>query len=207
MLILYGIDFSSRSNKVKMCANAIGIPFKFKEVNMLKGEHKSPSYLDLHPGGKIPVIEDDGFVLFESVTIMKYLCRKHESVLYPVDLHRQALVDQWCDYASQQLDVQVVRVAFNVFVAPKIGQPASQKSIEMGTEMIHQLLPVFESHLKRSAFLVGDDFTIADINLLAITDPFTMLKIDTQRYPKFNEWRAKLEAMPFYQDTKTAFSS
>lgn len=206
MFTLYGNDFSSRSNKVKLCANAIGIPFEFIEVDLLKGAHKKPWYLQLHPGGKIPVIDDNGFRLFESVAIMKYLCRKQQSPLYPHEMKAQAIVDQWCDYASQHLDVQMVRVAYPIFIAPKIGEPVSEKSIEMGKKMIYQLMPVFELALSQSAYLAGADLTIADINLLAITDPAKKLSLDFQRYPHFTKWRAKLKAMPFYQKTKTAFS-
>ncbi len=206
MLKLYGIDFSPRSNKVKMVLNALAVPFEFIEVDMLKGAHKKPDYLKLHPGGKIPVIDDNGFVLFESVAICKYLARKQNSSLYPAELKAQAVVDQWCDYASQHLDVQVVRVAFNVFVAPKINEPVSEKSIELGKAMIIKLLPVFDQALSRHDYLAGDHLTLADINLLATIDPFTMLQLDIAAFSHLQKWQKKLKSEAFYRNTKTSFN-
>lgn len=206
MIKLYGIDFSTRSNKVKMCLTAMNLPYEYIEVNLLKGENKQSTHLMLHPGGKVPVLDDNGFILFESVAIMKYLCRQYKFAWYPEDIKTQALVDQWCDYASQHLDVQVVRVAFNVILAPSLDQHVSEKSIELGKEMILQLLPIFDVHLSKSPYLVDDAITIADVNLLSIIDPLEKIGINLSIFPNIATWREKLQACDFYQKTKTAFN-
>ncbi|MEE8263545.1 MAG: glutathione S-transferase N-terminal domain-containing protein, partial [Gammaproteobacteria bacterium] len=100
MLKIYGTDPSSPVNAVRMCANALGLEYEYIQVNMLEGEHKSEKYLALNPVGKVPTIDDDGFTVFESAAIMKYLCRKNDTNYYPQDLFRQAIVDQWLSFVS-----------------------------------------------------------------------------------------------------------
>ena len=83
MLKIYGIDFSPAANAVRMCANALGLDYEYKVLDVFEGEHKTDAYLALNPFGKLPVIDDDGFLLFESSAIVKYLSRKAGSKLYP----------------------------------------------------------------------------------------------------------------------------
>ena len=81
MLKIYGADLSSPANKVRFAANALGLEYEYIQVKLRDGEHKKSEFLKINPVGKIPVIDDDGFVLFESGAIAKYLCVKHNSAL------------------------------------------------------------------------------------------------------------------------------
>ena len=113
MLKIYGFDFSSPANKVRMCANALGLEYEYIQVNMQEGEHKSDKYLAVNPAGKVPAIDDDGFTLFESNAIMKYFCDKSSSSYYPKDPLERAVVDQWCDFVSIHVYMALGRVVFN----------------------------------------------------------------------------------------------
>ena len=78
MLKIYGADLSPPSNKVRFVANELGLDYEYNSVNLVSGENQSEGHLKLHPGGKVPVIDDDGFVLFESNAIIRYLAAKCE---------------------------------------------------------------------------------------------------------------------------------
>ena len=97
MLTIYGADLSSPSNKVRFVANVLGLEYTYRPVKLREGENKSEWYVQLHPAAKIPVMDDDGFVLFESNAICKYLLTQKNSPLYPQELKSRAIVDQWVD--------------------------------------------------------------------------------------------------------------
>ena len=93
MLKFYGVGVSNNVNKVRFVANALGLDYELQPVNLLEGEQRSPEFLDLNPVGKVPVMQDGEFTLFESMAISKYLANKENSSLYPQDLstHSQSM--------------------------------------------------------------------------------------------------------------------
>ena len=113
MLTIYGFDFSSPANKVRFAANAMGLQYEYKRVNLLAGEQKTPEFLKLNPIGRVPAIDDNGFKVFESAVIIKYLADKNNSPLYPKDLQKRTIVDQWIDFANLHVATALQRVTFN----------------------------------------------------------------------------------------------
>ncbi len=103
MLQIYGVELSFPTNKVRFTANALGLEYSFKRVNLAAGEQKQPDFLKLNPIGKVPVLKDDQLCLFESNAICRYLARKEKSPLFPEELSKQAIVDQWMEIASMRL--------------------------------------------------------------------------------------------------------
>lgn len=205
MLKIYGFDFSSPANKVRMCANALGLEYEYIQVNMQEGEHKSDKYLAVNPAGKVPAIDDDGFTLFESNAIMKYFCDKSSSSYYPKDPLERAVVDQWCDFVSIHVYMALGRVVFNKIVAPQMGFDVDERSLRDGQVFLGQFLPVIEGQLGKTEFLAGDELTIADFCLLATVDPAEMIELDLTPYPKLNAWRENLRAQEFYQNVHKFF--
>jgi glutathione S-transferase len=199
MLKIYGIDVSPPVNAVRMCANALGLEYEYIQVNIPEGEHKSEKYLALNPVGKVPAIDDDGFTVFESAAIMKYLCRKNDANYYPQDLFRQAIVDQWLSFVCVHIYMALARVLFNKVIGPLIGAPVDEQSLKTGYEFLARFLPVIEGQLKKTKYLAGDELTIADFALLANVDPAEVIELDLSQYPKLNAWRENLRSQDFYQ--------
>ena len=85
MLKIYGANLSGPANKVRFTANYLGLDYEYVQVKIREGEHRHPEFLAINPVGKIPAMDDDGFVLFESSAIVRYLAEKHDSDLYPKD--------------------------------------------------------------------------------------------------------------------------
>lgn len=198
MLKIYGSDLSGPANKVRFAANALGLPYEYIRVNMREGEHKKPEYIQLHPAGKVPVLDDDGFVLFESNAMMKYLAGKKKSDLYPQDLKERMVVDQWIDFASFHVGDAVSRVTYNRFFASLRNFPVDESSLKAGLEFLNRYLPIIDGQLGRHAYLAGDKLTLADINLLAILDPAEVANIDLSPYKNIVRWRKELKAKDFY---------
>ena len=200
MIKLYGHKFSPPSNKVEMCINALGLEYEFIFVDLLKGQQRAEDFLSITPFGKVPVLVDGSLKLSESNAIIKYLCRKAKSDLYPSGLEEQAEVDMWCDFIGQHLTMGAyVKVMFNKMVAPRIGVEPDQRAVKEGYEFIEKHLSVIEKKLNKTKFLAGDKMTIADICLLAVIDPSEMIDVDLKMYPKLTAWRDNLKAQNFYQ--------
>ena len=199
MLIIYGADLSSPSNKVRFVANYMRLPYEYRRVSIRKGENKTEAFLQKHPAGKIPVIEDGGFILFESDAIIMYLAEKEESPLYPKTLQAKALVHQWMNFSSFHINQAVNRVVFNRVFAPRISADVDQASLNDGVRFLQRFLPVVDGQLARQPFLAMKEITLADMTLLAALDPAEAAEIDLSPYVYLEKWRQTLMKEPFYR--------
>jgi glutathione S-transferase len=181
-----------------MCAEAIGLEYEAVAVDLGRGEQRAKAYLAINPFGKVPAIDDDGFYLFESNAIMKYLCRKHGSRLYPETVEGQAVVDQWCDFAASLLGPAYGRIVFNRVLAPATGARVDETSLADGLGFIGRYLPVVDAHLDVNPYLAGPSLTIADIAVLATLDPSEAADIELSTHPALYRWREQLRTQPFY---------
>ncbi|MCR9212911.1 MAG: glutathione S-transferase family protein [Proteobacteria bacterium] len=205
MLNIYGFHLSQPSNAVRMLANALGLEFEYHELNAPEGEHRAPEHIKRHPVGKMPAIEDGDVTLFESTAIMKYLCKKAGSDMYPDDLIKQAKIDQWCSFVSVHVYMAYGRVVFNRLLAPQLGFPVDETSLAAGEEFLERFLPAIDQQLGSSKYLAGDSLSIADILLLATIDPSEAVGIDLKKYPNLIAWREALVPQAFYQDVHAFF--
>jgi len=199
MIKLYGVGFSYNVNKVRYCLNHLGLKYDWVQTNPMQGENKTEEFLRISPTGKIPAIEVDGIAIFESNAINKFLATKNDSDLYPADLNRRVVVDQWLDYGAIHISNAMGRVMFNRILAPMIGAEVDEKSLKAGVDFLGLYLPICDKQLSKNKYLAGDKLTVADINLLAILDPSEVGKIDLSHYTNVVKWRNGLKAQPFYQ--------
>ena len=198
MLTIYGSDLSAPAIKVRLTASFLGLDYKWQIVNLRAGEQKQEWFLKINPVGKVPAMDDDGFYLFESNAICKYLCDKHASPLYPKDAKKRAIVDQWVDYISFHVGANFMPVVYNRVFAPRRGQPVNEKAISDGLEALKQYLPVLEKQLTRHKQVAWEQTSLADIVLLALLEPAEMAQIDLSAYPKLSAWRNTLKKQKFY---------
>ncbi len=199
MIKLYGIGLSNNVSKVRYCLNLLNLKFDWVQTNPMAGENQSPEYKSIAASGKIPAIDIDGFRLFESNAINRYLAVSNNSALYPQDAKNRAVVDAWTDYASIHVGHAIGRVLFNRAFAPMMGQKADQESIRVGLEFLDKYFPVLDKQLSENRFIAGQNLSLADINLLAVLDPCELSQISVDKYPALKKWRAGLQSQPFYQ--------
>ena len=198
MLIIYGSDLSAPAIKVRLTASFLGVKHKWQLVNLREGEQKQEWYLKINPVGKVPAIDDDGFHLFESNAICRYLCDKHNSALYPKDVKKRATIDQWIDYASFHIGANFMPVVYNRLFAPLRGIPVNEKAITDGLGFLKQYFPIIEKQLTQHKYMVSQEMSLADIILLALLEPAEKAQIDLSVYPKLNAWRSDLKKQSFY---------
>lgn len=198
MLKLYGSNLSSPSNKVRFVANHLGLKYEYVLVNLRTGEQLKAEFIKINPVGKIPAIDDDGFYLFESNAIIRYLADKNNSPLYPKPLKERAVVDEWMDFGSMHVGMAVSKVTYNRLFAPMRGQPVDENSIKEGLGFLDRFLPVVDGQLAKGKYLTGNALTLADFNMLAVLDPAEASHIDITKYTNIVRWRNALRKESFY---------
>ena len=199
MIKLYGMGLSFNVNKVRYCLNYLNLKYDWVQTNPIAGENQTPEFMNVSPTGKIPAIEIDGLRLFESNAINRYLAASNNSLIYPQDAGKRAIVDAWMDYVAIHAAHALGRVLFNRVFAPMTGQKVDQDSIRVGLEFLGKYFPILEKQLSQNPYLAGKEFSLADINLLAVLDPCELAQISIDRYPALKKWRTGLKSQPFYQ--------
>jgi glutathione S-transferase len=199
MLKIYGADLSSPSNKIRFTANYLNIPYEYTRVSLRDGEHRKEWFLKLTPVGKIPVIDDDGFVLFESGAIIKYLAGKNNSDLYPADVKRRALIDQWMDFSILHVGNALSQVTYNRIFVSFAGGMADVKAVEQNLAFLVRFLPVLDQQLGNHQYLAGKELSLADLSLVAALDPAEASQIDLSGYKNIVRFRREMMEKEFYK--------
>ncbi len=212
MLRIWGRISSINVQKVVWCALELGCEFERIEAGGDFGVVDTPAYGRLNPNRKVPVIEDDGFVLWESNAIVRYLCAKHgstvassplrslapsggePSVLMPGSLTARAECDRWMDWQATEFS-PILRDAFWQLIRTPVAkrQPAL---IEDSIRRSEPMLAILDEALAHRPFLVGDSFTMADIP--AGCTVHRWLGLPTERIPRPNvdKWYERIMNRP-----------
>lgn len=204
---IYGHFLSAPANKVRLVASALGLDFEYHQLDLMQGEQKSPEFLKVNPLGKVPAIDDNGFLLFESNAICRYLASKNPSDYYPQDIQQRAIVDQWIDFSSHHILTNTGKILFNVVFAPMMDLTPNQDSIEEGKRYLTQQLPIIEQQLSKTKMLTSDNMTIADVTMIAAMDPFDIIKFDINDYPAISAWRKNIMQQDFYKNVHAHYAA
>ncbi len=198
MLTIYGSDLSSPAIKVRLVASFIGIEHKWQLINLREGEQKSEWFVKINPVGKVPAMDDNGFHLFESNAICRYLAEKHNSPLYPKDLKKRAVVEQWIDFISAHIGIHLSTVVFSRIFAPRMNRPVNEQSLADALKFLDTYFPVVEKQLATHKYIAGNEISLADLILFSLLEPVEIANVSLSAYPKLAAWREGLKEQSFY---------
>jgi len=185
-LKIYGVA-RSRAARVLWMAKELGLDYEHIKVDFATGETRRPEHLALNPNGHIPVIDDDGFVLWESMAINLYLAKKHGSGgLYPARLEDEARAWQWSFWGMTEVERPVLTAMFNRAILPEAQRDAA--AADQAEKALAQPLRVLDGVLAHSAYLLGGNFTVADLNVASILAWARPAQIDMAPFPRVAEW-------------------
>src|SRR3954452_9143661 len=186
MLKIYGIP-RSRAFRTLWMAKELGLEYENVAIDIGTGETRTPDYLAINPNAHIPAIDDDGFVLWESMAINLYLAKKHaRGSLYPIRFEDEALTWQWSFWGMTEVERPVLTALFHRAVLPEDKRDAA--AADAAEKSLAQPLRVLDGALGRSANLLGSEFTVADLNVAAILAWARPAQIDMAPFPKTAEW-------------------
>ena len=164
---LYDFAFSPNSRKVRAVAYELGIPLDHHPVDLLNGAQHTPAFLALNPNGRVPVLDDDDFVLWESTAIMRYLAAKRGGALVPTSAAELANLDRWLSWQLAHLGPAMTKVAFERIVKPVTGQGGpDEAAIAEGTAEFEELSAILDAALDGREYVCGP-LSLADFALAA----------------------------------------
>jgi glutathione S-transferase len=183
MLRLYG-SARSRGVRVLWMLGELGIKFDHKDWLPRAPETRTPEYRALNPNGRVPTIDDDGFILSESMAINFYLAKKHKSPLYPADPKMEARALQWSLWETDRLDRQIVNYARHSKELPAAER--KPEIAEASWKEIVESFDVLEGALSKSEWLAGPAFSVGDLHVAAAL--YRALTLDLGKWPKLSAW-------------------
>jgi glutathione S-transferase len=199
---LYVLPPSPRAFKVIALKNYLGIDCEMQIVDLGQGDQLTPEYIAMNPNRKMPVLEDDGFVLWESNAILLYLAsKKPQSGLWPSDARRQADVLRWLAWESAHWDSESCgMVGYEKVSRGVLGLGSADPAfIARGEQNFNRFAAVLNESLKGREWLTGTNITIADFSIGAWVPAAEMLQLPVANYPEIQRWYEGLAVMPAWR--------
>ncbi|MCV4342391.1 glutathione S-transferase family protein [Pseudomonas capsici] len=199
MLKIWGRKNSSNVRKALWIAEEVGVPYETRDAGGAFGLVDGAEYRAMNPNGRIPMIEDGDFVLWESNAIVRYLAALHASgtPLYPDDPKVRAQADKWMDWTTSTIAASFSPVFWGVVRTP--AEKQDWDKIREGIKTLHSLLKVADDALSRQPYLSGDVFGMGDIPLGCFAYGWFEMPIERPELPHLKAWYERLKTRPAYQ--------
>lgn len=186
-LRIYGIA-RTRAFRALWIAEEVGLDYEHLPIEIGDAGAGSPEFRGINPNGRLPFIADDGFVLFESLAITLYLAKKHSyGTLYPATLEDEAKTWQWTSWALTEVDRGV-----NIWSLHAVRLPEAERDAAKRDEALKVLVKPFrvlDAAAATQPYLLGDDFTVADLNVAAVIS--RAVDMDLSAVPNLAAWLAR----------------
>lgn len=193
MYKLYGILFSQGVRRVLSLMEEASLEYELLPVDLKGGAQFQPDFLALNPNHQVPVLDDEGFIIYESNAILRYLCTKHSlEHWYPAQVQNRALCDQWLDWCQCVLNPTVMNIVFHGVFA---GEKGDKHLVALGNKKLPDCWNIIEQHLKQNTFFAGDSMTIADLAMYSSIFQLRFARVKPET-PQILAWLAKMEAVP-----------
>ena len=208
MLTIYGV-YRSRASRNYWMARELGIPFKSVPVIQARRledplaadaplNTKSPGFLAVNPMGLIPAIDDDGLVLTETLANTLYLARKHGGPLAPADIAEEGRIGTWTVWAATEVEPHAVKIIL-AYDGGTENTPEGRALIAACARSLEKAFGVLEAHLAKNDYIVGNRFTVADLNLAEVFR-YTMSQTALfETHPRVKAWLARCQSRPAFK--------
>ncbi len=196
MITLYGSPRSS-AGRCLWTLEETGTPYTHKDVDMRNKEHKSAEFLKINPNGKVPALTDGDVTLFESMAINFYLADAYKKELLGNSVADRGLVHQWSFWASSELQDPIIQVFIQKVFMPD--DKRDNSVIEENLAKLPALLNVLNTSLEGKTYLVGNQFSLADINTSSVASICHAIGVDLKAYPNISAWLGALADRPAFQ--------
>ncbi|KAF9448595.1 glutathione S-transferase [Macrolepiota fuliginosa MF-IS2] len=203
---LYGVAVSPNVTRVGMILHEKNVPFEFITVKYSEGEHKSPEYLAKQPFGQIPYLDDDGFIIYESRAIARYIAEKYAdqgTKLIPTDVQGRALFEQAASIETSHFDAHVVPILVEGVLKKMRNLEPDKAKYEEAMIALASKLDVYEQILSKQRYLAGNELTLADLFHIPFGDILPKAGCNAiQERPNVARWFSELAGRPSWQAVK-----
>jgi glutathione S-transferase len=191
-LRIYGVA-RTRAFRAIWMAKELGLDYEHEPIEIGPVGARKPEYLAVNPNGRLPAIEDDGFVLWESQAITLYLAKKHSpGRLYPATLEGEAKAWQWSLWAANE-----VERAVNIWSLHAVRLPPEDRDAQKRADALAVLAAPFrvlDGALADTPYLLGSEFTVADLNVAAVSS--RAMGMDLAATPRLADWIKRCHDRP-----------
>ncbi len=191
-LRIYGIA-RTRAFRVLWVANELGLAYEHLPIEIGGDGARSAEFIAINPNGRLPFIVDDGFALYESLAITLYLAKKHSpGTLYPGTLEGEAKAWQWSFWAIAEVDRGV-----NIWSLHAVRLPPAERDAALRDEALNVVaapFKVLDAALAKTPYLLGGDFTVADLNVAAVIS--RAVDMDLSALPHLKTWLTRCLERP-----------
>ena len=200
MVKIWGRNTSSNVQKVMWAVDEIGLPHERIDIAGPFGKNREPAYLAINPNGLVPTLEEeDGFLLWESNTIVRYLAAKHHAaVLEPADLRTRALASKWMDWQLSVAGPAIFECFWGLIRTPP--EKRNHAAINKSKKKTTAAMAILDEQLAKTAYLAGDQFSYGDIPAAIIAYRFRQLVPERPPLRNFERWYAALAARPAFKN-------
>lgn len=198
MLKIWGRRNSINVMKVLWVCEELGLPYRQIDAGMQYGVVDTPEYAAMNPNRKVPTIDDEGFVLPESNTIVRYLAARHgRTDLLPPAPRERALVESWMDWASFSLAIPMTPLFWQLIRTPE--ERRDPAVIAANSAEAERCMRVLEHRLEGRPYLCGADFTLADVPAAAFVHRWLKLPIERPGLPRIDDYYRRMLERPGYR--------
>ncbi len=192
---IYG-PTASRAARALWIVNELGVPFEHEPTEMK--DLKTPEFLAINPNGKAPAMVDGNLKLFESMAINLYIAKKYnKNALYPSSVEDQALTDQWSFWGVTELEKPLLTILVDMFMtAPDKRKP---EAVADALKALPRPFAVLNGALQGRDYLLGSNFTVADLNVAAVCSWAKLVKYDFSAVPNVAAWLDRCLSRPAYK--------
>jgi glutathione S-transferase len=198
MIKIWGRNTSVNVQKVMWAVGELGLPHERIDVGGPFGKNNEPAYLAMNPNGLVPTLEEDGFVLWESNAIVRYLAAKYGAgTLEPADLRTRARASSWMDWQLTVASPALTPVFWGLVRTPP--EKRDQAAIEASKIKTIAAMKIVDAHLANSAFLAGDTLSVGDIPAALMAYRFRRLVPERPALEHLERWFAAIEQRPAFK--------
>ena len=200
MLKLYG-SMASRAHRVVWMLKELGVDYEHVPTAFQDGSTRQPAFLAINPNGRVPALDDDGFFLFESMAINLYLAKKHGGPLAPQSLQEDALATQWSFWVVTEVEKPLLLASANRALFAEHSR--NEEEAQMALTKLDRPFKVIDAHLQTRQHLLGERFTVADLNVATVLDLAPQCGISLADWPNLNAWHQRCLERPAAVDWKS----
>jgi glutathione S-transferase len=200
---IWGRTTSSNVQKVMWAIGEMRLEHERIDIGGPFGKNKEPAYLAMNPNGLVPTLEeDDGFLLWESNSIVRYLAAKHQAaVLEPKDLKVRALASKWMDWQLSVLGPAITPVFWGLVRTP--ADKRDPAAIAAGKEKTATAVKMLDAQLGKTTFLAGEAFSYGDIPCGIMVRRYRDLVPERPRFDNVERWYAAISGRPAFDEHVT----
>lgn len=200
---LYFFPPSNNSRRAHSVALHLGLPMEYELINLQAGEQRTPEFLALNGAGRVPVLQDGDFVLWESNAIAQYLAMQTTTTLWPQEPKLRAEITGWQCWQTAHLSKGTQPLQFERFVKQVLNMGApDEQVIQRALETFHKEAVILDRHLATHPYLVNDTLTIADFTVASDFTYALPCQFPLDEYPNIQVWYARVAELPAWKQTE-----